>query len=347
MTKLKSIIYLSIVAGFVLNQLSAQLVNDQTITKSGTTAAQFLKIGVDPRSTAMGNAYVAMFGDVSSSFWNPAGLANVNGIETMFVNTGWLAETNFNFIALALNLRQIGVLGLSITSLNVPDAPVRTVVLPEGTGELWDAKDIAISLSYARQLTNKFSIGGNLKFIQQSIWHATASTVATDLGALFITPFFGTRLGASLSNYGGKLQMEGRDQKISVDPDPDNEGNVEFVNAVYETDHFPLPLMFRVGISGEIIKNRNLRLTYGLDAMHPNDNTEAVNAGLELGLKETFFLRGGHANLFREDAEGGLSFGGGLHYRLWNSSSILKIDYSFVDFGRLQSVHRVSLGIIF
>jgi len=347
MTKIKSIIFISIVVSLVFNQLRAQLGNEQTITKSGTTAAQFLKIGVDPRSTAMGNAYVAMFGDVSSSFWNPAGLANVKGIETMFVNTGWLAETNFNFIALAMSLRQIGVIGLSITSLNVPDDPVRTVVLPEGTGELWDANDIAINLSYARQLTNKFSIGGNVKFIQQNIWHATAATVAADLGALFITPFFGTRLGASLSNYGGKLRMEGRDQKISVDPDPDNEGNVEFVNAVYETDHFPLPLMFRIGISGEIIKNNNLRLTYGLDAMHPNDNAEAVNVGTELGLRETFFLRSGYANLFRDDAEGGFSLGGGLHYRLWNSSSILKIDYSFVDFSRLKSVHRVSLGIVF
>ena len=33
-------------------------------------------------------------------------------------------------------------------------------------------------------------------------------------------------------------------QKISIDPDQDNEGNVEFVNAVYETDYFPLPLIF-------------------------------------------------------------------------------------------------------
>ncbi len=46
----------------------------------------------------MGNAYVAMNGDASSIFWNPAGLENVKGIETMFVNTNWLAGTNFNYI---------------------------------------------------------------------------------------------------------------------------------------------------------------------------------------------------------------------------------------------------------
>jgi len=325
--------------------VNAQIENEQTITKTGTTAAQFLKIGVDPRGTAMGNAYVAMNGDASSSFWNPAGLANVKGIETMFVNTGWLAETNYNFISLAMNLRQFGVIGLSITSLSIPDDEVRTEFMPEGTGELFDAGDLSMTLSYAKQLTDRFSLGGNAKYIQQSIWHASASTYAIDLGALFVTPFFGTRLGASLANYGGKMLMNGRDQKISVDPDPDNDGNVEFVNAIYETDNFPLPLMFRVGISGEIIQNDNLRLTYGLDAMHPNDNAEAVNFGMEFAFRETFFIRGGHANLFRDDTEGGLSFGGGLHYRLWNSSTILKIDYSYVDFGRLEGVHRVSFGV--
>ena len=54
--------------------------------------------------------------------------------------------------------------------------------------------------------------------------------------------------------------MEGRDQKISVDPDQDNEGNVEFVNAVYETDYFPLPLIFRVGLSGELIQKELITL---------------------------------------------------------------------------------------
>ena len=70
-------------------------------------------------------------------------------------------------------------------------------------------------------------------------------TFAIDVGTLFETPFYGTKLGVSISNYGGKMRMEGRDQKISVDPDQDNQGNVEFVNAVYETEYFPLPLFWR------------------------------------------------------------------------------------------------------
>ena len=328
------------------NQVYGQLDNTQTMTKSGTTAAQFLKIGVDARATAMGNAFTAMDGDISSMFWNAAGLANVQRLETIFVNYDWLAGVGFQYLGFALPIRRVGVLGFSVTSLSVPDDEVRTVADPEGTGEYWGAQDLAANLSLARKLSDKFSIGGNIKFIQQTIWHSHASMFALDLGTLFITPFKGIRLGASLANYGGELRMMGRDQKLSVDPDPINQGNVEFINSLYETNAFPLPLMFRVGLSGELVSTKTFRLTYGVDALHPNDNTEAINAGLEFAVGETFFLRGGHANLFRENAEEGLTLGGGLRYRLWRTQSILKIDYSYVDFGRLKYVSRVSIGII-
>ena len=157
------------------------------------------------------------------------------------------------------------------------------------TGEYFDANDLAINLSYARKLTNKFSMGGNIKYIRQNIWHANANSIAADLGALFITPFKDIRLGASLSNYGSDMQMSGRNQKFSVDPDPTNEGNVEFVNAAYETDKFPLPLIFRVGLSGEIINSDFSRLTFAIDALHPNDNVEWVNLGLEFASRDMFF----------------------------------------------------------
>ncbi|MEA1881181.1 MAG: PorV/PorQ family protein [Candidatus Marinimicrobia bacterium] len=325
----------------------AQLDNTESITKTGTTAAQFLKIGVDARASAMGNAFTAMSGDISSMYWNPAGLAYVGRMETMFVNSNWLAGINFNYTAFAINLNQVGVIGFSITNLSVPDDLVRTVEKPNGTGEYFGASDLAMNICYARQLTNRFSIGGNIKYIRQNIWHASTNSFAADLGALFITPFNDIRLGASLSNYGTEMQMSGRDQKFSIDPDPNNEGNVEFVNAMYETDKFPLPLLFRVGLSGEIIQNEKMRLSFAVDALHPNDNVEWINAGLEYAIAETFFLRGGMTTLFREDTEEGLTFGGGINYRIGGTPTQLKVDYSYSAFGRLKNVQRISFGIRF
>jgi|TARA_B100000035_G_scaffold279009_1_gene258345 hypothetical protein len=325
----------------------AQLDNTESITKTGTTAAQFLKIGVDARASAMGNAFTAMRGDISSIYWNPAGLAYVERMETMFVNSNWLAGINFNYTAFAMNLNRAGVIGFSITNLSVPDDLVRTVERPNGTGEYFDASDLAMNISYAQQLTNQFSIGGNIKYIRQNIWHASSNSFAADLGALFITPFNDIRLGASLSNYGTDMQMSGRDQKFSIDPDPTNEGNVEFVNAMYETDKFPLPLLFRVGLSGEIIQTEKMRLSFAVDALHPNDNAEWVNIGLEYALAETFFIRSGMTTLFREDSEEGLTFGAGVNYRIGRSATKIKINYAYAAYGRLKNVQRLSLGLSF
>ena len=209
---------ISIMIIIVLNTglIYSQNTNTNTITKRGTTAAQFLKIGVDARATAMGNAFTAMNGDLSNIYWNPAGLAYIDGIQVMFVNSPWIAETNFNYLAFAFNSPGIGTLGFSLTSLTVPEDIVRTVEQPEGTGERFEAGDLAATLSYSRRLTDKFSIGGNLKFVKQKIWHSKAQAIALDLGALFITPFRDIRIGANLSNFGNSLKMDGRDMIISV-----------------------------------------------------------------------------------------------------------------------------------
>ena len=124
-------------------------------------------------------------------------------------------------------------------------------------------------------------------------------------------------------------------------------GNVEFVNATYETDHFPLPLFFRVGIAGELMKTDNTRITFGLDSLNPNDNTESLNSGIEFAFNEMFFVRGGYSALFQDEAEEGFTFGGGVHYRLWNSATMLKLDYAYADFGLLASVNRFAIGVTF
>lgn len=328
-------------------QVFAQLDNTQTITKTGTTSAQFLKIGVDARSAAMGNAFAGMQGSLSAMHYNPAGLSQISGMEAIFSHHTWLADINYNYFAFAFEMPGFGTLGASVTSLGIPDDVVRTVERPDGTGEFFNASDIAIGLTFARQLTDKFSIGGSVKFIRQNIWHSSANGVAADIGALFTTPFKNIRLGASIINFGSDMKMNGRDIRFSEDPDPTNEGNVQFVNALLETDSFPLPLLFRVGIAGEFVKTENFRASFGIDALEPNDNSSALNGGVEFAFNETIFLRGGYASRFREDTQQGVSFGGGLNYRLWGNSTVIKIDYAYTDFGLLDNVQRFSIGIKF
>lgn len=330
-------------------QVHAQFSNDpvrSTITKVGTTAAQFLKLGVGARALGLGGAYVAEANDLSAIYWNPAGLALLSGSEVQFSYTQYLADIQYNFAAFATNLGMWGTLGAAIYYMDSGEMPVRTVYHPEGTGERFKAQSLALQLSYGRSLTDRFIIGFSFKYIREAIWHASASSVALDIGVRFITPYERLRLGASVSNFGPKMQMRGRDIWFSVDPDPQNEGNVEVVNAQYLMDWWPLPLLFRVGVAWDAILTSDHRLMLMTDAAHPNDNSEYVNVGAEYTFRRLVSLRVGYKNAFERDGEQGLTFGGGINLRVAGPLR-MKVDYAYASFGRLESTNWFSVSLVF
>ncbi|OUW78149.1 MAG: hypothetical protein CBD77_04850 [bacterium TMED217] len=342
MSKINNIIIVSLI--LICSVTQGQLENDQDISKVGTTAAQFLKISSGGRGLAMGSANVAITNNLSSSFWNPAGLAHVKGIQVYFENNGWLAGTDYNFGSFGFEWPRVGVLSLSITMLTTPDDLVRTIEKPTGTGEKFNAQDMSIGISLGKSLTNQLSLGATIKNIRQRIWHSTGQTIAADIGVQYKTPIKDIILGASISNFGNDISLIGRDMNLSVDPDPNNQGNIEFVNAQYETDAFPLPLLFRVGIGGNIINKEKLNVLFAIDAVHPNDNYEYLNLGLETNVNNMFSIRAGYPGIGKKDAIEGLSLGFGVKYPIMKTSNVLVVDYTSADFGPLGIVQRVSIG---
>ena len=329
---------------YVLSYSFSQLENSQDISKVGTTAAQFLKISAGARGFAMGGANVAITNDLSSGFWNPAGLANLKGVQAYFENNGWLAGTDYNFGSFGFEWPRIAVFSLSLTMLTSPDDLVRTVENPSGTGEKFNSQDMSIGLSVGKKLTDDLSLGATIKNIRQRIWHSSGQTIGVDIGVQYKTPIKNLTLGASIANFGNDISLTGRDLNLSVDPDPTNQGNIEFVNAQYETDAFPLPLLFRVGLGGYIVQKEKLNVLFAFDAVHPNDNYEYINVGLETNINNMFLLRAGYPGIGKKDAIEGLSFGFGIKYPIMNSSNNLTIDYTSADFGPLGIVQRVSFG---
>ena len=139
----------------------------KNITNVATTSAPFLSIEVGARAIAMGGAFVATSDDATSLYWNPAGIGLLDQNEVSFHHTEWLAETNFDYAGIVIPLGFSGTVGLSFTSLTMSDMEVRTVFNPEGTGELFTANDMAIGVSYAKNLTDRFTIGFTGKYIHQ------------------------------------------------------------------------------------------------------------------------------------------------------------------------------------
>jgi opacity protein-like surface antigen len=316
-------------------------------TKVGTTVAQFLKIPTGARSIAMGNTGASLEGDVYSIYWNPGALARLRTPgEATFNHAEWLADISYDYAAAGLTLEGLGTLGVSITSLRVPEDIVRTEINPDGDGRRWDYSSFAMGFSFARSLTDRFSIGFTAKYIRESIWHMSSQGFAFDIGTIYTTSFNDLKIGASISNFGTKMRLDGHDISFNNFPNGSLGQGPQNVESIYKTESFDIPLTFRIGVSMDLVRMDNLRATAALDATHPNDNVEYVNSGLELAYDEMFFGRVGYKSLFYDESEEGLTWGVGVLFALNNTTGI-KVDYAFADFGRLQNVQFVSVGVTF
>lgn len=324
--------------------IGANAQSGSSLNKTGTTAAQFLKIGVGPRAIGMGGAFTASADDINSMYWNPAGLARMNSQEAFFNHVDWILDVKMDYAGFAMDVSNLGTLGAFISVMSMDDMPVRTLQQPEGTGELFSAGSIVIGVSFARNLTEEFSIGFNAKYVREHIWNESAKSFAFDAGTQYVIPFLNEfRLGASISNFGMKMKMEGRDI-IQTTTVGSGEGNL--INTDLQLDEFELPLLFRIGVAVDAIKSAENRLTIAADAIHPNDNSEYINAGMEYTWNETFFIRGGHKSLLEDEGEQGFTLGAGINYRVLDAFKI-KVDYAYQDFGRLKNVQYISVGVKF
>jgi hypothetical protein len=342
--KIRIIRIIVLVVLYTFVSYSQSFVSD--VSKRGTSAATFLSIGQSARAIGMGSAFVGIQNDPANLYWNPAGIASIEGVSLLFDHTNWFADVGYNFLGATYNIEGFGTLGLSLIVSDIGEMDVTTIQQPEGTGQKFSATDLAVSIAYAIQLTEDFAIGFNPKFIYQSIWNMNASTFAVDLGMQYRTPFDGMILAMSISNFGTKMQLEGNTTLVLFDSDPQSSGNNDKIPAFLETNSWALPLIFRVGVAYNPIKSENHKVTLALDALHPSDNYESVNVGAEYTFMNLLSLRGGYKSLFLDSAEETFALGFGIQKQIIGNVT-LSFDYSYQDFGRLSDIQKFSFGMTF
>ncbi len=338
------------------------VVPSYSTTNVGTAGAQFLKIGPGARVDSLGGAFGAIANDVTTIYWNPAGLSQLEKTSFSDTHTIWLADVRYNYLAFAIPIEKVGTLGASVTFLNVPDTEITTLAKPDGTGLWYSAWDTAVSLAYSRELYQKesganLSFGINAKYIHQQIHRESARGVAIDIGTLYHIGWRSLRIGMSFSNFGPEMRFSGPDLKTGTEvagneqlaeypPYPDTTNPT--VKAELDTVEFPLPSNFRLGVAYDLVDDDSNLLTIALDGNHPNDNSERLNLGVEYWYRKMAALRAGYKFRLgpdRSDDEEGLTLGLGIHLKFGNT--MLSLDYAFADFGYLNDAHRVSVGLKF
>ncbi len=286
--------------------------------KVGTIGAQFLKIGIGARATALGGSFVAIADDPSAVYWNPAGIARLRNRALSFNHAGWFADVEILHAAYVFSLPFVpGAMAVQARSVTMDDLPVRTVFRPDGDGTYYDAGDVSLGFTYARSLTDKFSTGITFHYLQSTLANWSASATAFDFGTLYDTGYRSLTIGMSIQSIGSEM--------------------------VFIDDPVKLPTIFRVGMAMNLLQTAKHKILASGEFQHPPDNAERANAGIEYSLGGFAFVRGGY--YFRYDLER-FGVGGGL--RMPTGIGIdARVDYSYTENTDLPAVHRVGVDIIF
>ncbi len=314
----------------------------QNVDYAGTSVANFLKIGVSARTMAMGDAGITQSEDASALFWNPGAISRIPSNSLHLSTVNWLVDTKVAYGAVVLHAGGMGTIGLDLDFFSSGDIEETTLTQQDGTGRYFSASDLQLGLTLARNMTDRFSVGFKIKYIQEKLANVQAGAFAFDIGAVFITSFLNNmRLAATLSNFGPKMQFTGRDLTV-IYPIPGSPAGKE-VPAYLKTLEWELPLLFRFGLSDYLLKRDDFSVLWAVDVLDSRDHDARFNVGTELGIYRSLFIRAGYKFNYEES---NYSLGAGFDLRRvlkWNA----RLDYAFLSFGRFEPVSQFSLRLNF
>jgi hypothetical protein len=260
----------------------------RAFTRTGTSAAVFLKLPVSARVAALGGAGLALDGAATGTaeglMINPASLAGIRGPGLALGQQRWLGELEHGVAAYRAPLGAHAGWGLGLNWLTVPDQQITTVEQPAGTGTDYGYGDLALTLSGGWRLNERLSAGLCARYLRQSLYNEEAEGLSADLALQVDIPWHKTRLAVALMHYGTRMELEGEDLLILA-----GDGRL----ARLETQDFAQPLLFRLGLAGQLWQGNGQQLDWTLQAEHPTDHRRNGGLGLEYTLRRQVALRVG------------------------------------------------------
>ncbi len=311
--------------------------------KLAQTGFQFLSVVSDAQASAMAEAMTSLQIGSSALFFNPAGMANMtNFIDVSASNNQWIGDIAHNTFSLAVSpvKGKYGVFGLSAqyvdygkfygTRVNQSD--------PKGYEDIgqFELNALALGIGYAKQLTDRFSVGGQVRWVRQDLGESMVPLIAQldtipgiDTTGVAkgnkLTPFvfdFGTQFRTGLKSLVFGMSVRNFSKEVK-----------------YAEESFQAPLVFTLGISmnlldlmGDVSFDHALYLS--VDASHFRDHPEQIKIGLDYRVMKVFSLRGGYVS---SNDESGVSFGVGI------TKFGCTLDYAYTPFGVWDDVERLTV----
>lgn len=312
--------------------------------KKAQVGMKFLSNPVSAEAIARGTAGINSTYNSNGIFWNPALTSLISTDVDVSLNYHqWIADISYNAVSASINAFGLGVVTLSGTFMDYGE--LYTTVKSnnaagyEETGT-FSPGAFQLGFGFAQKVSDKFSYGINLKYVNQDLGSAWITTsgdsmtssnftrglkayelgaVAIDIGTYYDFQYKGITFAATLQNVS-------QDKK-------------------YEFESFPLP--FSVSFGATVAPLQFLPQDMGLhnvvvcfESNHPRDFGEKTKWGLEYDYDRTFFVRTGYITNLDERG-----FSAGLGFRQNISGINLRIDYAYQNAGIFGNLNYFTVGI--
>jgi len=316
---------------------------EQEYEKLAQSGFQFLSVVSDAHAAAMAEAMTSLEFGSGSLFFNPAGMADLKSLVDVSGSINqWIADIRHSTFSLAVSPfdGDYGVLGFSFQYVDYGDfygTRVNTAS-PQGYDDtgIFSLNALAFGVGYAKQLTDRFSVGGQVRWVHQDLGQSMiaqniradstntrfADRVITD-NELFPVVFdFGTQFKTGIESlvFGMSVRNFSTDYK-------------------YAEEGFQAPLVFTLGVSMNVLDLTeklpfDQSLFVSVDASHHRDHPEQIKVGLDYKILNILSLRGGYVSSNDEDD---FSFGVGV------SQFGFSFDYAYTPFGVFDNVQRLTV----
>lgn len=325
-----------------LPYISNAQIEDRERRKLAQTGFKFLNVTTDARAAALSDAVTSLHGGAEAMFFNPATMGWME--QTTSVTLGmvqWIADINYNHAGIAFRPAggRYGVFGATFLAVDYGDMQ-RTVRDPgrdEGYIDLgyFSPNAYSVGIGYANAITERFSVGGNVKYVSQDLGQSIigvndddyeyagneTDVFAFDFGVIYHVGLESLNFALSIRNFSEEIR--------------------------FVEESFQLPLTFRIGLSMNVMHLMENpsdvhTVLVTVDAERPRDYYEQLKIGTEYVFMDRIALRAGY--VFPSDEES-ISLGVGLRQPLGGTD--FSFDYAYSDIGVFSSVHRFTFNFGF
>ena len=310
------------------------------VARKGTTGAEQLLIPVGARGIATGGSFLANITGLESVYYNPAGLDVYPQTEAMFSYVSYLADINVSYFAVGTTLGDFGSIGLDLKSFDFGDIPITTEEFPDGTGNTYSPSFLTLGFTYSKVLTDRISIGTNLKLISENIQNTSATGFAIDAGVQYRFSE-ALMIGAAVKNIGTNMEYSGQDLStrtgIPGSIPGSSSGSYQII-----TEAFQIPSFFQLSLTYAFDFNEQNNLLLAGAYTANNSLEDIANFGMEYGFMNNFFVRGGYNFLMENSSEYiyGFTFGAGIDYKIGGELGFV-FDYAFRDVKEFPSANHI------